>query len=234
MLLGSINATNTNAADYYTNYSSISETRQIIGSQWESEDNTTISYRFSIGGVSPPVVSRSINSCIFNGSNTALADMEYAVTVYDYGTNDELFRSEFVPCGTLQTIFSQTESEIAVNAYKITLRRVDGGSLTGSMMFNSSILLSGDYAQNIYNTTAIPEAWKADTTQTTISYVTPDSVSTSTIDQNFIDESMAIPPKIVSFLGEVKAIFTQIWRLKYLQPMCIIALITGLVIWLLK
>lgn len=204
---GSIKSTDVQAADYYNQYNTVSDVRQILGTQWDSEDSTTISYRFTMGGISPPLVSRSYDSCLFNGSNTALADMEYAVTVYDYGTNDELFRSEFVPCGTLQTLYSQPETGEPLNAYKITLRRIDGSSLTGSMMFNSAVVLSGDAEQQVYNTTAIPESWRADTTQTVTTVVQPDVITTSTIDYGFVEESMTIPPKILSLLDEIKSIF---------------------------
>ena len=232
----------TTKADYFQ-FNDWFTPKVINSGQWSIENNQIISYSgYYDSRTLRDDLEVRFNQVIWNGTNNNNDELEYGVIFREYnnGSPVDVTESEFVSSGTpIQAYSVWQNNETSINqffAFKIFVRRKDGGILTPSDMEASIINLYAVTRSYIVQTTAIPQNWLETTTAT---FQNPMDTYTTVIPTDYdisssqYDPLLEIPSKIDTAINFVILGFGRIMNFKYITFVICFVLIVGLVAWLL-
>lgn len=225
----------TSKADYRQT-SEKSWVRQAPYYDWSAVDSYTITNWVQITPYTQDYERENyVQNCGLQISISGGHELEYYVTV-QYGSN---IRAEgnWKSTNELQYVgFDWDNHGDSGNAYiNYYVRRVDGQPLSNNDIENTVLFVNGysvEYVQESAGTTAIPQEWINNTTQTIGSQATV-TTAVTTYDPAVVSEALVVPQKInvgMRFLG---GILQQLFDLKYITFLSCFVIVCALVAWLL-
>ena len=222
---------------YETSYAS-QKGQSISSYDWVASSSQVIDYYWDVYGVNAQSWRITGFNCSgrYHGSY-GNDDVYYTVIIRDSG-NTFLYQSADTNIGTpLEFTLSSTNKKSSEVAYKIQVRlfRANGADIYRDSLPASSVTLFYSATDNIQENTN-PADWYGTGTaafQNPIETATTVVPSDYEIDEDIIEDSLDIPQRILSAMGFVIGVFTQVLSLKYLTFMVCFGLVVGLLGWFL-
>ena len=211
-------------------------TREAEYSDWTAVDSYTITNWVQITPYTQDYERENfVQNCGLQIGISGGHELEYYVTV-QYGANT-VAEGNWKSTSELQYVgYDWDNHDVSGNAYiNYYVRRVDGQPLSRNDIENTLLFVNGysvEYVQESAGTTAIPQEWINNTTQTISSQSTV-TTAVTTYNSAVVSEALVVPQKInvgMRFLG---GILQQLFDLKYITFLSCFVIVCALVAWLL-
>ena len=210
--------------------------RQAYYYDWSAQDTYTISSWVRISPYTDDYSRENyVQNCGLQIGISGGYELEYYVTV-QYGSN---IRAEgnWKSTNDLQYVGYDWDDhgdsgQAYINYY---VRRVDGQPLAPNDIENTLLFVNGysvEYVQESAGTTAIPQEWFTNTTQTMGTTPTI-TTAVTTYNPSVVSEAFEVPQKVSVGIRFIGGILEQLFDLKYVTFLCSFVLICALVAWLL-
>lgn len=212
--------------------------QSISAFDWVQSSELVIDYYWIVYGVNAQSWRVTGFNCSgrYHGSN-GNDDVYYTVIIRD-SNNNFIYQSADTKIGVpLEFTLSSTNKQGSEVAYNIQVRlfRLNGARIYNDSLPASSVTLFYSATDNIQENTN-PADWYGTGTaafQNPMETITTVVPSDYEIDEDAIDDSLDIPQRILSAMGFVVGIFTQILSLRYVTFMVCFGLVVGLLGWFL-
>lgn len=208
----------------------------MINSQWEYYNSTLLTKSFALVGDGQG--GYSCRGVSFNGSYFGGHELEWTVLLSDYYGNlvyQDNFYHDWGYMLNLSLPEVTTNTDGIIYRCTIYVKRKDGSDIYTSDMQPSVFTWYLNRTVEVADNT-LPADWLGTGTaafQNPMETMTTVVPSDYEIDEDTIEDSLDIPQRILSAMGFVVGVFTQILSLRYVTFMICFGLVVGLLGWFL-
>lgn len=203
-------------------------------SQWSIVDDYTLKYTFHGVYGRDNGLDNTVSAVGIQTSCQGGYDLKYYIKTSHYTSG--VSESSWTPSTDLIYTGWNWNNHTSSNEYTIEfyVSRVDGEMLVRGRMYQTSFFVYGFTQEEVAEggTTAIPQNWLDNTTQTIGSQPTI-TTAVTTYNPAVVSEALVVPQKISVGMRFIGGILQQLFELKYITFLSCFVIICALVAWLL-
>lgn len=224
----------------YTATFTDTSTFNILSTQWDYNDSTTLNKNFALVGDGSS--SYNVYQLSFSGTYYGNDELLWGVDIYDSSGNTLLYFGSYIDVGQvlvlgLPTVAPTQYSQHTDIVYRCHLyvKKKNGGNIDRVDMRASNFTWYFNRTEDIEQSTN-PAEWYG---TSTVAFQNPMETATTIvppnylIDEDTIEDSLDIPQRILGAMGFVIGIITQLLTLKYVTFMLCFGIVVALLGWFL-